>query len=133
LSTPTIVVQQLGAFNDPVEAAGGPVFLVDLDAVTQIIGQEIQLLLGEWWEDLSQGFPLKQTILGAPNAASNQAASLLLIQQAILACPYVTQILSFTYTGNSALRSLKFVCTVMTAFGTLTLTNAPAASAAVSS
>lgn len=128
-----IQVQQLDSLNDPVEGENGPVFITNIDAVAQIIRTTLLFLSGEWWEDLSLGFPLFQDLIGSSGSPSNQQAVTLVVQQTILACPFVTGILDFSYTFNTATLSSTFAATVSTAFGNLTVTNAPGSSAQVTS
>jgi hypothetical protein len=130
-TTPTIMVQKLGPNNDPVEQNGASVFLTDIDAVAQIILTRLRLLLGEWWEDLSIGFPLFQSLIATSGSSQNQKTVMALIQQTITTSPFVLGIVSFSYTFTSGGRATKFVCVVNTSFGTLTVTNAPGSSAQV--
>lgn len=134
-ATPTILVQQLDENNDPVEGANGPVFLQDRDAVAQIIMTTLRLLRGEWWEDLSIGFPLRQNLLGHTGAPSGQQELLSALETTILtaAPPYVLQILSFSLIGDTGTRATAFLAEVSTVFGTVTVTNSPGISAQVSS
>lgn len=133
MAAPQILVQQLDSNNDPIEGPNGPVFLADLDAVTQIISTTLRLLLGEWFQDLTIGFPLFQKLLGSSGSPTSQAGVMLIIQQTILSCPFVTQIVDFTFTRNSVTRQSVFTATVATAFGTIVVTNAPGTSATVTS
>ena len=131
-TTPTILVQQNAMpQNDPIEGANGPVFLSDLDAVAQIIYTTLRLLLGEWWENLDIGFPLFQKLIGASGAPTSQAGVMLVIQQTILSCPYVLQIVSFSFTHNTATMTSTFTAEVSTIFGNLIVSNAPGSSAQV--
>jgi hypothetical protein len=133
-ATPTIMVQQNAQpQNDPVEGANGPVFLSDRDAVAQIIYTTLRLLLGDWWEYLTIGFPLFQKLIGSSGAPTNQAGVMLIIQQTILSCPYVLQIVDFSFTHNTATLNSTFTCIVSTSFGNLVVTNAPGLSAQVTS
>ena len=129
--TPTIMVQALDANNDPIEGANGPVFLTDIDAVAQIISTTLKLLLGEWWENLTIGFGLYQYLLGSSASPKNQEAVMLLIEQTITSCPYVLQIVDFSFINSSQVRASFFTAQVSTYFGTLTVTNAPGAQAAI--
>ena len=132
MNTPTIMVQQNAMpQNDPIEGANGPVFFSDLDAVAQIIYTTLRLLLGEWWENLNIGFPLFQQLIGASGAPTSQAGVMLVIQQTILSCPYVLQIVSFSFTHNTATMASTFTAEVSTSFGQLVVTNAPGSSAQV--
>ena len=132
MSTPTILVQQNAMpQNDPIEGANGPVFLSDLDAVAQIIYTKLRLLLGEWWENLDIGFPLFQKLIGASGAPTSQAGVMLVIQQTILSCPYVLQIVSVSFTHNTATMASTFTAEVSTIFGNLIVSNAPGSSAQV--
>ena len=131
-TTPTILVQQNAMpQNDPIEGANGPVFLSDLDAVAQIIYTKLRLLLGEWWENLDIGFPLFQKLIGASGAPTSQAGVMLVIQQTILSCPYVLQIVSVSFTHNTATMASTFTAEVSTIFGNLIVSNAPGSSAQV--
>ena len=130
-TTPTIMVQQNDSNNDPIEGANGPVFLSDLDAVAQIIYTTLRLLLGEWWENLDIGFPLFQKLIGASGAPTSQAGVMLVIQQTILSCPYVLQIVSVSFTHNTATMASTFTAEVSTIFGNLIVSNAPGSSAQV--
>jgi hypothetical protein len=131
-TTPTIMVQQNDSVtNDPIEGPNGPVFLTDIDAVAQIIYTTLRLLLGEWWENLTIGFPLFQSLIGASGAPTNQAGVMLIIQQTILGCPYVQRIVDFTFYNNTATAASTFRANVQTPFGTIIVTNAPGSSAQV--
>lgn len=121
----TIRVQAVDASNDPIVGANGDVFLSDLDAVTQIIGTRLKLLQDEWWEDLNIGFPLLGTVLNHSASPNNQAASLMAIQSTILNSPYVTGIIDFSYSYNTATFSVSFIALVGTTFGTLIVQNVP--------
>jgi hypothetical protein len=127
----TIMTQQLDENNDPIESPNGPVFIQDLDAVAQIIMTTLRFLMGEWWENLTIGFPLFQDLIGSADTAQGMTAAQLIIQNAILACPYVLQITDFSYLSNSSLRSFSFTCEVSTAFGTLTVSSSPGSSATI--
>ena len=131
MSTPTILVQKNDANNDPIEGANGPVFIADLDAVAQIIYTTLRLLLGEWWENLTIGFPLFQSLIGSSGSPTNQAGVMLIIQQTILSCPYVLQIIDFSFVHNTATLNSTFTATVSTQFGNLVVSNAPGSSAQV--
>jgi hypothetical protein len=131
MSSPSIMVQQNDANNDPIEGPNGPVFLTDIDAVAQIIGTQLRLLRGEWWEDLTIGFPLNTAVLNSSAAPQNQEAVMLLIQQTIKAAPFVLDVLSFTFQNNTATRGSAFTAQVFTTFGNLTVTNAPGTAATI--
>ena len=132
MGSPTIMVQlNSQPNNDPVEGPNGPVFLTDIDAVAQIIYTTLRLLLGEWWENLTIGFPLFQSLIGSSGSPTNQAGVMMIIQQTILGCPYVQKIVYFTFYNNTATAASTFSATVQTQFGTIIVTNAPGSSAQV--
>ena len=131
-SSPTILCQLNDAqYNDPVMGSNGRVFLTDVDAVAQIIYTTLRLLLGEWWENMTIGFPLFQSLIGSSGSPTNQAGVMLIIQQTILSCPYVIQIVDFSFIHNTATLASTFQAIVSTAFGTIIVTNAPGSSAQV--
>jgi len=131
-ASPTIMCQLNDAENnDPVFGSNGRVFLTDVDAVAQIIYTTLRLLLGEWWENLQIGFPLFQSLIGQTASPKNQQGIQLLIQQTILSCPYVIQIVDFSFATNTGTMSSIFTATVATSLGTVVVTNAPGSTAAV--
>jgi hypothetical protein len=123
--SPVIAVRALTATGDVQYGNSAASFIYDIEAVTQIILTRIRLFEGEWWEDLSQGTPMFQSILGAPANPKSQAAIHLIIQQRILGTPYVTGILASTLMFNRDTRQFTFSCTVSTVFGTIVVTNVP--------
>lgn len=116
----TIRVRRLDANWDPEYGSGVNNYIYDLDAVVQIIETRMRLWFGEWWENLNEGLPMIQKILGKPGTSKNIIDTL--IQKRIIGTPYVRNIQSFssTYVGR------EYVCTaiVNTEFGTVTVTNA---------
>jgi hypothetical protein len=87
------------------------------------------LLYGEWFEDLSIGTPLFQSILGSPG--NNMQAVSLLIQQRILGTPYVNSVSNVQTGYDSASRTGAFFALAQTKFGVITISNQPASSATV--
>ena len=117
----TIAVEQIGPDGDIIDG----VFVTDNDAVAQIIQQRLKLFQGEWWENLSLGLPLFQSILGASGSQRQQQLIMLLILQQITSTPYVTGILSSSYSWFAAERQFFFTCAVQTLFGTVAVSNEP--------
>ena len=68
---PTITYRKLDQNGDPIWGNGQGSFVSDIDAVAQAIYTRLRLLFGEWWENLSIGTPLFQSMLG--QSASDQA------------------------------------------------------------
>ena len=95
-------------------------FLINSDAVSQAILTRLNLLLGEWWEDTSDGLPLFQSILGISGTTSNKQAADLLIQDRILNTQGVLNIEKYTSAINSKTRQYSITCTVNTIYGTAT-------------
>lgn len=60
--------RMLDTNGDYVLGMGESEFLSGSEAVAQAIVTHIKLLLGEWWEDVNQGTPLFQSILGKPGS-----------------------------------------------------------------
>ncbi len=127
----TITYRGLSPTGDPLFGQGQGNFLADLEAVAQAIATRLKFLAGEWWENLNAGTPLFQEILGVPGQQPDVIA--LIIQQRILGTPYVTGVSQVATSYNSRTRAMQFSCSVQTQFGTLTITNQPAASASLGS
>lgn len=116
----TVRVRRLDADYDPVFGQGKNDYIEDLDAVVQIIKSRLLLLMGEWWENLDEGLPLWQSILGK---RSSKIVVDNLIQQRILKTPYVTSIEFISSTYDSSARSYIFSAVVNTQFGTVGISN----------
>jgi len=96
----------------------GNAALLDLDAVTQAIQTRILLFQGEWWENLNEGTPMFQSILGAPGSAKSQAAINLALIQRISGTPYVSSVENVSSSFDPMTRKFSFSATAQTAFGT---------------
>lgn len=116
----TIIVRALGSTGDPLRGSGLANFLTDLNAVGQIITTRMRLLQGEWYENLTDGLPLFQQLLGHPITLQALA---LIIRQRILATPYVTGILSLSVVYVPAGRTFTYNAFVQTQFGTVIVSN----------
>lgn len=117
--TPSIIVRTLDSNWDPQRGNGLQNFLTDADAVAQIIAQRLKFLQGEWFENTQIGTPLFQSILG--KSTTSQAVALLL-QQQILAVPFVTGIATFDIDYASSGRVFSYSAVVNTQFGQVTVT-----------
>lgn len=122
-TTPTIIVRKLGPNWDPIRGQSLSNFLVDIEAVAQIIVTSLLLLQGEWFENVNLGLPLFQQLLG--HAETEQGVALI-IQQQILQVPYVTGIQSFAVSYAPAGRVYSYQGVVNTQFGLINMTgNSP--------
>lgn len=118
---PTITVRKLDSNYDPIFGNGQNAYISDLDAVAQIINQNLLLFKGEWWEDRTAGIPMFQSILGPGRNIDAVAA---LMKATILACPYVTSVSNVSAVYVNKTRSTAYSCQVQTQFGSLTVSNA---------
>ena len=129
MAQPLIAIRALDANHEPMYGNGQNNFLNDIDAVAQIIQTSLLLFQGEWWENLQDGLPLFQDILGTNNAKKNDVIALT-IQERILASapPFVTGIRDIVTTYNTK-RKFTFAAIVETQFGNLAVTFTPGAAA----
>jgi hypothetical protein len=104
--------------GEPQWGQGQANFVADVYAIALLLQTRLNLFMGEWWANLTDGLPLWQSILGQN---SNVAAISLLISQRILATPYVVGIInSSAVYANS---QFSYTATVQTQFGPVTVTN----------
>jgi hypothetical protein len=108
--------------SDPIRGHGLNDYATDINAVGICIAERLQFLTGGWWENLSDGTPLFQSLLG--QATTMQAVALVL-RQRILGSPYVTGIQSMQVVYNPTGRTFTFTASVQTQFGTIFVTNQP--------
>ena len=123
----TISYLALDASNDPVFA--DTTSLTDIRAVSQTILTRLKLFLGEWWENLAIGLPVFQSMLGQLGSQSNLAIIQGLVQQNIQGAPYVTNVTSIQVAFVDGV--FTFTAVAQTSFGTVTVSNAPGASASL--
>jgi hypothetical protein len=105
-----------------IDSSGNPDFtttLSDLDAVTQIILTTIKLFMGEWWENLNEGTPLFQKILGVYGVTTQSVSTVLLAR--IMSVDYVTGTSNVSCAYKATSKSFTFSCDVQTKFGTVTV------------
>jgi len=108
--------------DDYVFGQSGQDFYSGVEAVAQAIYTRLKLLYGEWWEDLTDGLPLFQNILGS-GGPQNKKAIDALITERILGTLNVKGITNFTSSFEANTRSYSFQCTVNTAFGQVAIGN----------
>lgn len=125
----TITVRALSPTGEPLQGNGLNCFISDLAAVTQIIGTRLKMFEGEFWLNTADGLPLFQKILGSSGSQRNLQAVVGLISQRIRQTVFVTGISSVTATFQN--RKLVYSAQVETAFGTVSVSNSPATSAAL--
>jgi hypothetical protein len=94
-------------------------FLTDQEAVAQAIRTRLLFFQGEWWENLLDGLPMFQSILGA--SGSKKATIDRIIQKRIQDTPGVLAVSALSSTFES--REYSFVATVDTDYGTLAVSN----------
>jgi len=110
--------RKLDANGDYVFGHSQQDFLINTDAVSQAILTRLKLLLGEWWEDISDGLPLFQSILGVANTTNNKQTADILIQDRILNTQGVLNIENYSSSVDSKTRQFTVKCNVNTIYGT---------------
>ena len=111
-----IKYRRLDSNGDYTFGAGNNNFLVDVEAVSQAVMTRLKLLKGEWWEDLEDGLPLWQEILGSQG--SNQHLTYVdnLITQRVFNTPGVTHIIDYEGLWNSSTRQYSFSARINTEY-----------------
>lgn len=96
-------------------------FLSGSAAVAQAIITNIKLLLGEWWEDVNNGLPLWQSILGQPGSEVNKLSIDNIIKGRILetnlnGVQLVSSIDDYVSNYNSSSRAYTFEAVITTIY-----------------
>ena len=112
--------RKLDANGDYILGNNAQGFLTGADAVAQAITTNLKLLQAEWWENVDQGLPLFQNILGQPGTPDNIKAADLIIQDNILSTTNVKSIANFQ--SNYSNRTYTIQCMVNTTFGSVAVT-----------
>lgn len=96
---------------------GAPFLVNSPQCVGQAVLTRLELFLGEWFLDTSDGTPWFQSIVGKhPNTDPNT-----FVKQRILGTPNVTSIVAFSGTFNGPTRKYTMTTTIATAFGNTTI------------
>ena len=100
---------------------GGRLFLTNKEAVAQAILTRLRLLYGEWWENIADGLPLFERILGAYGGEEVRSAVDLIISERIHETQNVTEIVTYESSFDPQTRKYSAECSVNTAFGEFAL------------
>ena len=113
--------RRLDENGDYVFGSGSNNFVVDLEAVSQAVVTRLKLLQGEWWEDLSEGLPLWQEILGSSGSNEHLTYVDNLITQRIFNTPGVTSIIDYEGQWDASTRQYRFNARVNTTYSETTI------------
>ena len=94
-------------------------FASEAEAVTQAIYTRLWLWQGEWWEDLVNGLPMLQKILGYRNT---QNAADILIRARIADTEGVLDVISFDSTFDESSRAYSCSAEINTLYGVVQIT-----------
>lgn len=118
----TIQYLRLDPDYDPVFVPAAA--LTDLEAVRQAIQTRLELFRGEWWENIDEGTPMFQLVLGAPGSPRSIAVMEAALTARIKGTPYVTAVTSIQSTFDRKTRKYSYSATAETSFGTVAISNA---------
>jgi hypothetical protein len=127
MSTPVIQYLRLDAYNDPIFDPTAN--LTNADAVAQAMLTRLRLFYGEWWESVTTGLPVFQSMLGQLGSTTRQAAMQLAVKQRIEGTPYVTSATGIAVSFVDG--KFTFKADAATYFGPVAVATVPGLSAAL--
>ena len=86
-------------------------------AVAQAVKTRLLLFQGEWWEDMENGLPLFQRIIGQRFSQQDTSIVDSLIKERIITTENVAGISDFQSSYSPDSRNYSFECTIQTPFG----------------
>jgi len=113
--------RRLGTNNEPAMGRSNQDFLTDADAVGQAVITRLKLFRGEWWENIYEGLPMWQSLLGVVGVRKDVIDRI--IQESIRQTPGVFSIENMSSVFNSQERTYQFFCSINTVYGQTTITN----------
>lgn len=125
----SITYLKLDAQNDPIFDPQAS--LVDIYAVQQAIKTRILLFQGEWWENLNEGTPMFQSIMGRRATPSGQQVMSSAFSARVSGTPYVAAVQDPELTFDVITRALAYESTALTSFGPIPVVIAPGATAVI--
>ena len=116
----TLALRQLSSGNYDIafDSTGQITFVTEKSYVAQRVTTRLQLFLGEWFLDTSQGVDWWGSILTKP---FNPIIAEGLIKATILNTPDVTDLLTFEATFSSDIRTYDINCSIDTIYGETTV------------
>lgn len=117
-----MIYRALSSTGDYTFGAGSNNFLENDYAVAQAIKTKILLFYQEWWEDLGEGIPVFQSLLGQFNNLTIQNSLSQLLSQRILDINEVTSIVSIDINYDKTSRTISAEIVVSTSYGTVVTT-----------
>lgn len=91
-------------------------FIDGIEAIYQRIRTKVLLFYGEWWENLGDGIPMFQSIVGQMNPDSIKRSATVLLTQRILEVEEVRSVDNVEVDINDT-RGISFIVNVTTDFG----------------
>lgn len=116
-----MLYRRLDSNGDYILGQGNSQFLSGSEAVAQAITTHLKLLLAEWWEDVDNGLPLWQSILGQPGSETNLLSIDNVVKNRILSTRsgnlnLVSSIDDYTRTYDAATRIYSFEAIITTIY-----------------
>ena len=124
-----ILYLKLDANHDPVFDPSAE--LSNLDAVAQAIDTRLLLFQGEWWENLNEGTPMFQQIIGQRATPNGLQIMAMALSARIAGTPYVSGVENAVVTFDKIKRAFIFSCTAHTSFGNVPVVFQPGALAGI--
>lgn len=115
----TMRYRRLDEDGEPVMGKGRQDFLVDGDAFAQAVCTRLKLYLGEWWEDLNDGLPMFQSMLGVPGTRKEYIDAL--IAERIIKTKNFKSLQETQSKFSTATRKYEFYSVVNSLFGQTTI------------
>lgn len=120
-----MIYRKLDENGDFTFGLGSGNFLKDSEAVGQAIKTRLGLLLAEWWEDIEDGFPLFQAVLGKPSSNSYIFAANSAILERVARTDGVAKLNEYNFDWDSNARKISYTISVTTDYSeTITYTGA---------
>lgn len=121
----SITYLRLDADYDPV--FDNTATLTDLDAVRQVIQTRLLLFEGEWWENLNDGTPMFQTILGKRATPQGLQIMGMALTARVAGAPYVASVQNISPVFDPVARGFSYNANAITTFGVVPVVFAPGA------
>ena len=109
--------RRLTTTGDYTFGSGSNDYLDGNEAIAQAIKTKLLLFYGEWWENLGEGIPMFQSILGQTNPEAIKSSFSMLVEQRILEVPGVESIKNIEVEYDKKNRTISSVIDATTVSG----------------
>ena len=109
--------RRITSYGDYSFGSGSKNYVEGNEAVAQAIRTKLLLFYGEWWENLGEGIPMFQSVLGQTNPETIKSSLSMLVEQRIMEIQEVKSVKNIEIDYDKRNRTISMEVDVVTTSG----------------